>query len=316
MATNEVQALCRAIWRHEPGVIATLAPRVDLNARDRWGNSPVLMAAQYGDLALVSLLLHRGGDVDQGRQHLTPITLAARRKASDIVSLLRESGAKISVVTLIHLGERERCEQELGRDPTLARLRDEQGTPILHHAAEALQPELVERLLASGATVLDADPNGETALHRVADMRQAPQELAAKLAALLLDRGSDPDARNWDDVTPLHQAVRARNLAVVEVLLARGADANARDRSRGSTPLRRAVSATGAGATAGTGALMVPLTRILLKHGADPDACDKRGVPVHGSARNPDVRAVLDEHRAGMRSGKRTSKSNPRKARR
>jgi ankyrin repeat protein len=210
----------------------------------------------------------------------------------------------MSIVTWIHLGERERCEQELVRDPALARLRDEQGTPILHHAAEALQPELVERLLASGASVSDTDPDDETALHRIADMRQAPQRPAAALAALLLDHGADPNARNWADVTPLHQAVRARNLSVVEVLLERGADANARDRHRGSTPLRRAVSATGAGATAGTGALMVPLTRILLKYGADPDARDKRGVPVHASARNPDVRAALDEHRAGKRAKK------------
>jgi ankyrin repeat protein len=114
---------------------------------------------------------------------------------------------------------------------------------------------------------------------------------------LLLDRGADPNARNWDDVTPLHQAVRRRNLAVVEVLLERGADANARDKIRGSTPLRRAVSATGASGTRGTTDLMVPLTRLLLDHGADPEACDRRGVPVHASARNPEVVALLDEYR-------------------
>src|SRR5947207_1360637 len=74
------------------------------------------------------------------------------------------------------------------------------------------------------------------------------------------------------------------NTAVVELLLARGADPNARDKSRGSTPLRRAVSGTGAGGTAGTADLMMPLTRLLLAYGADPDARDKRGVPVHASA--------------------------------
>src|SRR5712691_8952051 len=303
MATDEVKALRRAIWRHDRVVIAELAPRVDPNAKDPWGNTPLLMAAQYGDLALVSLLVRRGGDIDQRSQHLTPITLAARRKAADIVRFLQESGAKMSIVTLVHLGERERCQQELLRDPAQARLRDEQGTPILHHAVEALQPELVEQMLASGATVSDTDPNGETALHRIADMRQSPQGPAAKMATLLLDLGADPNARNWDDVTPLHQAVRARNLAVVEVLLARGADANARDKSRRSTPLRRAVSGTGAGGTAGTADLMVPLTRLLLAYGADPDAQDKRGVPVHASARAPDVRAVLDEQRRMMHAG-------------
>jgi ankyrin repeat protein len=151
-------------------------------------------------------------------------------------------------------------------------------------------------LLDHGAGVGEADPNGETALHRVADLRQAPTAAAAA-AKLLLDRGADPDARNWDDVTPLHQAVRARNLPVVEILLAGGADPNARDKIRGSTPLRRAVCGTGAGGTAGAGALMVPLTRILLEYGADPDARDKSGRPVRSSARAAEVRALLDDHR-------------------
>jgi hypothetical protein len=47
--------------------------------------------------------------------------------------------------------------------------------------------------------------------------------------------------------------------------------------------------------------MMVPLARILLEYGADPDARDKRGIPVHASATAPEVRAVLDEHRRAKR---------------
>src|SRR5688572_28793044 len=113
MARDDVTTFCRALWRHEDKTIAALARRVDPNAADRWGNTPLLMAAQYGDLALVSHLVERGGEIDQGKRHLTPVTFAARRKATDIVTFLRAKGATMSIVTWIHLGERERVEQEL-----------------------------------------------------------------------------------------------------------------------------------------------------------------------------------------------------------
>jgi uncharacterized protein len=295
--SDAVARFCRAIWQGDPEQLAALARKIDPNGADRWNQRPLLMAAQYGDLPTVELLVRLGATVDQEREHLTPITYAARRGAADMVRFLRAAGATESVVTAVYLGQRERVARALKKDPATARLLDEEGAPLIHHAACALAPDLVELLLAHGASVTDEGQVRLTALHRVADLRQAPQEPVRAMVTLLLDRGADPDARNWDQVTPLHQAVRARNLAAVEVLLARGADPNARDGLRGSTPLRRAVSATGASATAGTAALMVPLTRLLLEHGADPDALDKRGVPVHASARDPAVRAVLEAHR-------------------
>ena len=302
MARDDVRAFCEAVWRQERRTTGLLVRRVDPNGKDRWGRTPLLMAAQYGDLVMVAELVRRGGVIDQQRRYLTPLTLAARRKAADIVTFLMERGAVVSIVTAIHLGDRKRCAQELKRNPELVHLRDEEGAPLLHHAVEALQPQLVRLVVRHGGRIADVDVTGETGLHRIADMRQAPQGPAAEMAGLLLERGADPNARNWDDVTPLHQAVRARNIAVAEVLLAHGADPNARDKGRGSTPLRRAVSASGAGGTSGSGAQMRLLTRMLLEHGADPSARDKRGVPVYASARDPVLRAMLNDYR-GTRRG-------------
>jgi ankyrin repeat protein len=310
---DDVTRFCRAVWRHEDETIAALVGKVAPNGADRWGHTPLLMAAEYGDLALVKRLLRRGATVDQKRVHLTPLTCAARRGAADIVALLRENGAGVSIITAIHLGDEAHVGRELARGHALSQLRDEAATPILHHAVEAMRPALVATLLDHGASVADADATGETALHRIADLRGGPGKAAAAVANLLLDRGAAVDARNWDDVTPLHQAVRARNLVVVDVLLRRGADVNARDKNRGSTPLRRAVSATGAGGTGGTAALMVPLTRLLLAHGANPDARDKRGVTVRASARLPEIIAVLNEHRRTQREAKTTTEPKTKK---
>jgi ankyrin repeat protein len=308
MKQDPVAAFCRALWRGEIDVVTRMAPLIDPNGCDRWGHTPLLMAVQYGDVPLVSLLVRRGAEVDQGRRFLTPVTFAARRGDCSMVEYLRDAGAVLSIVTWVYLGQDGLIAQELARDPVRANLRDEAGTPLIHHAVEALRPSIVSVLLDHGASIADSDPNGETPLHRLADMRRVPADEAGRMATLLLDRGADPNARNWDHVTPLHQAVRARNLGVAEVLLARGADPNARDKSRGSTPLRRAVSGTGAGGTAGTADRMAPLTRLLLKYGADPDMRDKRGVPVHKSARDPEVRAVLGEHRREKRALRPTAR--------
>ena len=237
MGKTDVTAFCEAVWRRDAKALAALGRRVDPNALDRWKRTPLLMAAQFGDVALVALLVGRGGDVDQNRRHLTPVTLAARRGDLAIVRFLRDRGATMSPVTWVYLHDWQQLELALARDPAVAHLRDELGTPILHHAAETLAPELVVLLLERGANVTEPDENGETALHRVADMLPREPEAAARMATLLVDRGADPNARNWDDVTPLHQGVRRRNLAVVEVLqrthaAARAPPARARLHSR------------------------------------------------------------------------------------
>src|SRR5262245_42920477 len=92
MARDHITAFCEAVWRQERHTSGLLVRRVDPNGKDRWGRTPLLMAAQYGDLTLVAELVRRGGVIDQQRRYLTPLTLAARRKVNDIVTCLMERG--------------------------------------------------------------------------------------------------------------------------------------------------------------------------------------------------------------------------------
>ena len=51
-----------------------------------------------------------------------------------------------------------------------------------------------------------------------------------EIVAMLLEFGADPNQRGIDDYTPLHMAVAERNLSVLELLLASGADPRLRTR--------------------------------------------------------------------------------------
>jgi ankyrin repeat protein len=272
-----VSQFCEAVWRADAGTITRLIARIDPNGEDRWHRRPLSIVAQHGDSALAQQLLRGGADVDAGRLHLTPITYAAARGAHEMVELLRSAGAAISVVTSVYLGDRPAV-------ATVAKVElvDEEGTPLLLHAAQSLNAEIVSDLLNRGANIDATDRFGETALHRVADLRRTEGPKAARVVKLLIERGAPVDTRNRDGVTPLHQAVRARNLAVVEVLLDRGANPNATDK-RGSTPLHRASSSTGASNTAGIDP--APFIELLLAHGADPKQKDKRGRAALGARR-------------------------------
>ena len=83
-----------------------------------------------------------------------------------------------------------------------------------------------------------------------------------------LAAGADPDPRDKDGRTPLHDAAQGGRMEVVEVLLAAGADPDARSES-GSTPLHKAARWSG----------KAEAIEALLAAGADPGARNKHGSP-------------------------------------
>jgi hypothetical protein len=137
----------------------------------------------------------------------------------------------------------------------------------LHEAARFGREELAALLIAHGADVnLGREPRGETPLHLAAQYGHHA------VAVVLVDRGADVNASTTFGRTPLHEAASGLagtsdtdgRVEVATLLIARGANVNARERGSGFTPLDQT--------TAGTA---IPganerLNKLLLEAGANP----------------------------------------------
>ena len=109
----------------------------------------------------------------------------------------------------------------------------------LHYAALGGEVGTMSALLAAGGNVTDRSVYGTTALHAWAsEMNGRTQEALS----VLLDAGSDINARDGDGDTPLHNAAGDGNRVAINMLVAAGADVNAQN-SGGLTPLMRAAKA-------------------------------------------------------------------------
>lgn len=181
----------------------------------------LIEAIKAGDLDAIQALVNDDPkSVRADDQPVTPILLSIYMGRGDIAEVLRSSGVDLTLHEAAALGDTGRVEA------------------ILH-----IQPERVDEQGSDGFT---------------------PLSLAAYFghldsAAYLLDQGADVNlqASNAQQVAPLHAATSARHEAIIDLLLAHGADVNARQQ-QDITPLMQAAHHGD-----------VALVRKFLDHGAD-----------------------------------------------
>ena len=99
----------------------------------------------------------------------------------------------------------------------------------IHDAAGEGNIEAVKQHIAAGTDV-DAKTRGETPLLWAARFGQS------QVAELLIAEGADVNAKNVVGQTPLHWAAMAGHKEIIELLIAVGAEVNAKTK-RGETPL-------------------------------------------------------------------------------
>jgi ankyrin repeat protein len=253
--------------------------RANPNAVLLSGETVLMECARTGALDAVKALLAGGANLNAaGSSHQqTALMWAAARRHPKVVAVLIEFGADVrarsrtyrSTVTSEGQGLEKR------KDPAELNYTVLRGgsTPLLF-AARADDAESARLLLAAGADVNDALPDGTSALTLAAHSGNE------SVAMLLLEKGADPNGAAIG-YTALHAAVLRGELELVKALLARGANPNALITA--GTPIRRssqdfALPKGLIGATPyflAAKFLEVPIMRALAAAGADP----KLGTP-------------------------------------
>lgn len=195
------------------------------------GETLLMTAARTGNPDIVKQLLAAGANVNakEGSRGQTAIMWAAAQGHSAIVRLLLEAGASLKERSDVRPRRVNTETSGFGKE-ILAEVEMGGYTPLLF-AARSGDLESARLMLAAGADVNDTAPQGTSALVVALHSMHFP------LAALLLDKGADPNVAGAG-YTALHTAILHGRVELVTALLAKGADPNAPLKQ--GTPARRA----------------------------------------------------------------------------
>jgi ankyrin repeat protein len=270
----------------------------DVNARDAEGNTPLILASFYAGPKCLELLIDKGADVN------------AANKAG-ATALVRAATSHEKVQLLVVAGANVRARTALGNTPLILAARRagnsrtvklllESGASATEHNDAGVSPvlagaasgdvETVRLLLGAGGKADDYPKavSPRTALLTAGFRR--PLMWAAycnnvPMARLLLERGASPNQSTYFG-SPLSHACWSDSFETAELLIAQGAKVNARDAVADFTPLHWA---------AGTESPRPQLVKLLLAHGADPNAMG--GEPVGALGLVPQSPRLIAERR-------------------
>lgn len=153
------------------------------------------------------------------------------RGRHDLVQLFLDRGHRLTFYEAAALGDVARLRELLDADPSLLDAFGDDGFNALGLSIFFQHPEVARLLIERGADVVAPARNAM----KVAPVHAAATQGDREMMQLLLERGADPNARQQMDYTPLHSSASRGDHETARLLVARGADARAAA-SDGKTP--------------------------------------------------------------------------------
>jgi ankyrin repeat protein len=236
----------------------------------------LIWAASRGDVEMVDLLLRAGASAKAANEYgATPLYAAAANGDSAVTVKLLAAGADANA----HLGSGETALMEAARRGNLATVRallaakadpnpqeGKGGQTALMWAIAEHHTAVVAELVQNGANVNARSKAGFTAL------MFAAQQGEADSARILLSAKANPnEVMPKTAATPLIIASAIGNHDVAALLLDNGANPNVVD-ANGYTALHHAARDADYGLDPASKAVAVVTIKVLLAHGADPNA--------------------------------------------
>ncbi|KAF5537760.1 ankyrin 1 [Fusarium mexicanum] len=252
-------------WSSGETVEFLLSCGASIADKDSAGRTALEIAAIWGDFTTLEVMLSRKEEIERmfHEPDLHPVNLAVEYENKKCLALLLSHGLSPNVATskgdtalrmAIQNRRLDLCKMllESNADPDLTP--DKANTPLIQAISEG-DLDIVKLLIENKATIDKREAPPDDGWSRT-PMQVAVDWNRPEIVQYLLEKGADPDARDSDGIPVIGSAVSGGHINMVQWLVDANADVNVSYYDNKVTPLHEACPHP-------------EIVRLLLEHGAD-----------------------------------------------
>ncbi|KAF2901038.1 hypothetical protein ILUMI_05150 [Ignelater luminosus] len=211
-----------AVYDRGEAAASLLSKGANIEAKGYKEETPLFAAVAGGHQKIADMLLAKGANIEtKTLDDETPLIISAKCNREGMVELLLSAGANVNAKDINGFSALDWAAQEGHKQIVTLLLSKgcEISRALLERAAMSYNLDLIELFLSLDVDIdVKNTEKGWTTLHYAAMYDNG------EVAALLLSKGANIEAKDYMEQTPLIWAVREGHKKIVDLLLAEGAD--------------------------------------------------------------------------------------------